>query len=245
MRPPRILLSMGALLAAGCVAEPTGVDVVPAYVSWLEWPTGVTATQPGALRVSGWAQCPYRVVFSASVSGTEIRLSAEGRDPRQDVGCLALHVAGSGAGIGAGSDAAFDTLLPLPQLTPPSSGLPAWFQIWAPMEGPGWGPDGDQLVGGIELRGTADTATQFAGRAWVSSDSLGCWRMRPWSRAPAPQWVFTKPVPLVPRPYLYYGYVSGRFVPADPPICGDSIAVQATRLEVDVTPWGARLARSR
>lgn len=242
MRLPRFLLSTGALLAAGCVAEPTSVDVVPAYVSWLEWPTAVTATQPGALRVSGWAQCPYRVVFRASVSGTEIRLSAEGRDQRRDVGCIGPSTVSSGAGGGAG----FDTLLPLPRLTPPSSGLPAWFQIWAPMEGPGWGPDADQLVGGIELRAIADTATQFAGRASVSSDSLGCWRMRPWSRAPAPQWAFTKPVPLAPRTYAYHGYVSGRFVAANPPICGDSVAVRATRLEVDVTPpWGASLARPR
>jgi hypothetical protein len=240
MRPPRILLATGALLAAGCVAEPTGVDVVPAYVSWLEWPTAVTATQPGALRVSGWAQCPYRVVFSASVSGTEIRLSAEGRDPRNAI-CLSRQGESSGAGGGAG----FDTLLPLPRLTPPSSDLPEWFQILAPMEGPGWWPAGDRFVGWTELRATADTATQFAGRATVFTDSSGCWRMRPWSRSPAPQWVFTKPVPLAPRTYAYYGYVSGRFVAANPPICGDSIAVQATRLEVDVTPWGASLARSR
>lgn len=237
MRPIRILLATGALLAGGCVAEPTGVDVVPAYVTWLEWPTAVTASRPGALRVSGSAQCPYRVVFRAAVSGTEIRLTAEGRDPRNDVGCIT----GSGAGSGAG----FDTLLPLPQLAPPSSGLPAWFQIWAPMKGLSWGPVGDRVVGQIELRATADTATQFAGRASVSGDSSGCWRLTPWSRAPAPQWVFTKPVPLVPRPYAYYGYVSGRFVPANPPICGDSIAVLASRVEVDVTPWGASLARSR
>ena len=235
MRPPRILLTAGALLAAACVAEPTGVDVVPAYVTWLEWPTAVTATQPGALRVSGYAQCPHRVVFSASVSGTEIRVTAEGRG-LGDWGCVDLHVASSGIGGGAGSGAGFDTLLPLPRLTPPSSGLPARFQISAPMQGPGWWPTGDRLVGGIDLRATADTVTQFAGQAGVYGDSSGCWRMRPWSRYPAPQWVFTGPVPLLPRPYAYYGYVSGHFVPANPPICGDSIAVRATRLEVDVTP---------
>lgn len=219
------------------------MDVVPGYVTWVEWPTAVTATQRGALRVSGYAQCPYRVVFSASVSGTEIRLSAEGRDPG-NWACVGPNAAGSSASSNSSNLAYYDTLLPLPRLTPPSSGL-SWFQVWAPMEGPGWWHAGDQLVGGIDLRATADTATQFTGRAWVSSDSSGCWRMRPWSRTPAPQWLFTKPVPLAPRTYAYYGYVSGRFVAANPPICGDSIAVQATRLEVDVTPWGASLARSR
>jgi hypothetical protein len=243
MQALRVGLRTAALLVAGCVAEPTGVEVVPAYVSWLEWPTAVTATQPGALRVSGWAQCPYRVVFSASVSGTEIRLSAEGRDPG-NWACVGPNVAGGGVGIGVGSGAGFDTLLPLPRLSATPSGQ-SWFQIWAPMEGPGYWHAGDQLVGGINLGAIADTATQFAGRATVFTDSSGCWRMRPWSRSPAPQWVFTKPVPLAPRTYAYYGYVSGRFVAANPPICGEPIAVQATRLEVDVTPWGASLSRSR
>jgi len=249
MRGRRVFPAIGVLLAAGCVPEPTQVYVVPGVVTWLEWPTAVTARQPGALRVSGYAQCPYRVVFGASVSGTEIHLTAEGRDPRNSI-CLALDAAGSSASIAIDSGARYDTLLPLPQLTPPSSGLPERFQIWAPMQGPGWGQAGDQLVGGLDLRATGDTATQFAGRATVFTDSSGCWRMRPWSRGPAPQWVFTKPVPLAPLRYGYYagyyGYVTGYFVPVSPPICGDSIAVRATRLEVDVTPpWAAALAPLR
>jgi hypothetical protein len=57
--------------------------------------------------------------------------------------------------------------------------------------------------------------------------------------------VFTKPLPLAPRTNSYSGFVTGRFARVNPPICGDSIAVQATRVEVDVTPWGASRARSR
>jgi hypothetical protein len=238
MRPLHLALMTGALAAAGCSGEPTGVLVVPAFVTWVEWPAAVTATQPGSLRVSGYTQCPYRVAFHVSVSGTDIRLVAEGRDPLPDVACIALQAADAG---GAG----YDTLLPLPRLTAPPSGLPAWFLLSAPMAGLSAWPAGDQVVGGIELQATADTATQFAGRALVFGDSAGCWWMRPWSRAPTPLWVFTKPVRLVPQPYSYSAFVSGRIVPANPPICGESSAVHATRLEVDATPWGARLARSR
>ena len=244
MRQLRLALTTGALVAAGCSGEPTGVNVAPAYVTWVEWPTTVTTKRPGALRVSGYTECPYRAVFGVSVSGMEIRVTAQGRDPANDVACLAMQIAGSADTSGSSGGAGYDTLLPLPPLTPPASGLPAWFSISAPMAaGPGAWAGGDLVVGQIYLQATADTATQFAGRAMVISDSSGCWRLTPFSRAPYPRWVFNRPVRLLSE-YRYYGFVSGRFVRADPPICGDSIAVLATRLEVDVTPWEARLARS-
>jgi hypothetical protein len=229
------------IAAAGCAGEVTGVSTVPAYVTWMEWPTAVTAARPGALRLSGYTECGYRLVFSVSVSGTEIHVDAVGLRMAEYGFCMDLQVAGGDAGGGAG----YDTLLTLPQLTAPASGLPAWFNISAPMIGPGSWIGSDEVVGHIYLQGTADTASQFAGRALVTGDSSGCWRMRPISQYPYAQWVFAKPLSLEPRSNGYSGFVTGRFVRVNPPICGDSIAVQATRVEVDVTPWGARVARSR
>ena len=239
MRSGGLVLAAGMLAAAGCAGEVTGVASVPAYVTWMEWPTAVTAARPGALRLSGYAVCPYHLTFGITVSGTEIHVDAVGLRTAEYGICMDLHVAGGDVGSGAG----YDTLLPLPRLTPPASGLPARFQISAPMMGPASGPLQDEIIGGMDLRTTEDTATQFAGSALIVGDSAGCWRLTPFARNPIPHWVFAKPPRLASGTNSYYGYVIGRFVPANPPICGDSIAVQATRIEVDVTPWGAQQSR--
>ena len=93
MRPCGLVLAAGMMAAAGCAGEVTGVATVPAYVTWMEWPTAVTAARPGALRLSGYTQCPYRLVFGVSVSGSEIRVSAAGIDPANDVACVAVQAA--------------------------------------------------------------------------------------------------------------------------------------------------------
>lgn len=245
MRSRRVVLAIGMLLAAACVPEPTAVRIVPATVLWLEWPKAVTLAQPGALRVTGYAPCGFRAVFGVTVSGSEIRVNAEGHGSSDGFACPADAIIAPSSRAADGG-AGYDTLLPLPGLTAPSQALPAYFRVWAPMQGPGlWAAD-DRSVGTVELRATTDTATQFAGGAYLTTDTAGCWRMRPWSRYPVPQWVFSKPVPLTPRWASYYAYVTGYFVRADPPICGDSIAARATRLEVDVTPpLAASLSPSR
>jgi hypothetical protein len=239
MRPLGLALTAGMMAAAGCAGEVTGVSTVPAYVTWIEWPTAVTATRPGALRLSGYAVCPYQLTFGITVSGTEIHVEAVGRRPAEFGICMDLHVAGGDVAGGAG----YDTLLPLPRLMPPTSELPVRFQLFAPMMSIGSAPPGDEIIGGLDLRAAEDTATQFAGRALIAGDSAGCWRLTPFARYPVPHWVFAKPLSLAPRSYGYSGFVTGRFVRVNPPICGDSIAVQATRVEVDVTPWGARQSR--
>jgi len=214
---------VAAVLAAGCVEEPTGPDAVPGYITWVEWPTAVTTSQPGALRVSGSVPCGYRVWYRVSVDSSGIHLAAEGRDPVNAV-CPASPVSGS-----------LDTLLPLPRLDPPSYGLPAAFGIWAPVWTSGYSGSTERLVGSISLQATADTTTKFAGHVLLYADSADCWRARPYSSFRYPGWVFAKPVPL--QGGTYQGYLSGWLVAVYPPICGDTVAIHARTLEVDATPW--------
>jgi len=224
----RAVALVGAALAAGCVKEPTAVDVVPGYVTWVEWPTAVTTSQPGALRVSGFASCGYRVSFHVAVDSSGIHVVAEGRGPTS--GICPDHRDNYSA----------DTLLPLPRLGPPSTGPSTDLAIWAPVSAYAYSPHAERLLGSISLRATADTATKFAGRVTLYTDSAGCWRAHPysalrWDRS----WVFAKPVPLTGG--YYSGYLSGYLAAVAPPICGEAMAIRAYTLEVNATPpWAAR-----
>jgi len=218
-------------LAAGCVKEPTAVDVVPGYVTWVEWPTAVTTSQPGALRVSGFVPCGYRLSFRVSVDSTGVHLAAEGHGPLNAI-CPADVV-------GAVADGP-DSLLPLPRLEPPSTGLPAEFAVWAPVMTYGYSYAGERRLGALGLRASADTTTRFAGVVHLYTDSAGCWRARPYSWLRRDEaWVFAKPVPLTHG--YYYGYVSGYLGPVVPPVCGEAVAIHAHTIEVNVAPpWPAR-----
>lgn len=228
----RTVALAAVVFAAGCVKEPTAVDVVPGYVTWVEWPTAVTTSQPGALRVSGYASCGYRVSFRVAVDSSGIHVVAEGRGPVFDI-CLASR-----------AEYSADTLLPLPRLDPPSTGPWAEFAIWASVSAYAYSPHAERLLGSISLRATADTATKFAGHVMLYTDSAGCWRAHPYSSLRWDEgWVFAKPVPLTGG--YYSGYLSGYLAAVVPPICGEAMAIRAYTLEVNATPpWEAR-ARSQ
>jgi len=241
MRGVPLSLPACFLLAAGCVPEPTQVVVVPAAVTWLEWPTAVTPDQPGTLKISGHSQCGFRTVFGVSVSGREIRVTAEGHRGSDGYACPADAIV-AGAALEAMS-AGYDTLLPLPPLERPHGEI-ITYTLKAPM-GEAWSGISPHAVGWLESRMSIDTTTRFAGRAFVHGDSTGCWWLQPSSRWPVSRWALMGPVPLAARQSWYSATIRGIFVEVNPPLCGESVAARAFQLEVDVTPWAFAPTRSR
>ncbi len=235
-RAPYVMTWAVIVLAVGC-REPTSVDTAPAAVTWIEWPTAVSAAQPGSIRISGFTQCPYSVAFGAYVSNWGLHVTAEGRNP-SDLPCEQAGLDGGGAG--------FDTVLSLPELPSPPGGLPFNFAVYAPVAHlSGYldlGQATERYVGQLWLQSQPDTATQFAGTMHVVMDTLGCWRGVPASAPPRPGWAFAKPVPLVsqPGPMLpRLAYVRGHFVSGSPAGCGDDRAMEVSELDVDATPYPA------
>ena len=226
----RRLVSAAVALAlvAGC-HEPTAVPTGPAAVSWIEWPTAVKAGEPGGvLRVSGSADCPYVPVFDISVRSTVVTVTVVGRYRGSGI-CLQ----------GGASGAGFDTLLPLPALAAQGS-VPFAYLIRVPMGEVGYSGSGvitERSVGFIALQPAPDTTTKVAGRVLLRGDSLGCWLAQPASAWPQPQFAFTKPVPLTATGTSWRsGFVSGRLVTVNPPICVQVLAIDAEELVVDATP---------
>ena len=210
---------VAAVLSTACRTEAIGPKTLPGGILWVEWPTAVSATQPGTIRVSGAPECPQYTVFGVSVSGSDLNVTATVDFSR---GCTSRG----------------DTLLPLPPLALPPSQLPARFTIWAPVIDYTYvGPftTTQRLLGQIEARTTPDTATLFAGIVFVYRDSLGCWRAIP-SRSSRPTWTFAHPLPLGPESSGRVAYLRGRLVTVTPPVCGDSLAIDVFALEIDATP---------
>lgn len=222
----RALVPVGAIVCGSACGDPTKVDVGAAVVTWIEWPAGVTPSQPGALRISGYAQCPYRAVFSVAVDQARVVIAAEGRSRGSPI----CAQDGSGAG--------YDTLLPLPKISLPD-GFPIVLYVVVPMSdgrnfyAPETAP---RNVGSMYVARTPDTTTRLAGRVVLRADTSGCWRAMPFSASPRPEFAFTKPVPLTPGTLARAGFVSGSLVTASPPICGQVLAINATELTVDATP---------
>jgi hypothetical protein len=229
----RCVLVSALLAVAGC-GESTGPRVAPAVIGWLEWPAAVTVSTPGSLRVSGSAECPYHAVFGVRLTGGVLHVSAEGRNPDKLSSCQVL------ADGSASSAAGTDTVLALPALPPAPVGDNA-VPIWAAVaSAPAYGatPVVERLVGHITVTATADVTPHVAGSVFLFSDTTGCWRVVPLSAQPQPRWVFAKPVPLVPGdPVARRGFLLGRLVPVNPPVCGEQQAVDVFELDVDATPY--------
>jgi hypothetical protein len=227
----RIVLA-GVVFAAAC-RESTGpgTTVVPGAITWIEWPAAVTSNQPVSLRVSGYEPCPYTEVFGVVVEGTDVRVSAQAHVPKDSWRCLD---SGSGAG--------YDTLLTLPTLSAAPGGLPTRFNIWATVAETDFSAHyyangHERMIGQFTLQFSApDTSTRFAGIVTLTVDTLGCWRARPWSAWPQPRWVFAKSLSLVPDRASWQAFLSGSIVTVDPPVCGNTVAIDPAALEVDLTP---------
>jgi hypothetical protein len=225
MHHPRLQhVLAGVVLAAAC-KESTGpgTTVVPGVITWIEWPTAVTGSQAESLRVSTVERCGFRMVYGVALQGTEVHVTAQARS-RTDIVCL--QDGGSGAG--------HDTVLALPQL---GAGSP--YTIWAPVPGPTYGSFGrptERMLGYIQVVSAPDPSIQFAGIVSLALDSLGCWRARPLSAPPVPQWAFAKAPALTPESVGRRAFLVGQFVAESPAACGDARGISAWTLEVDATP---------
>jgi hypothetical protein len=212
-------LVAAATLSMACTGEATEPRTTPGGLLWVEWPTGVSAAQPGTMLVSGAPECPQYTMFDVSDSGSQLQVTATVDFSR---GCTSRK----------------DTVLSLPPLATPSSGLPARFTISGPViDFTNAGPfaTNERLLGQVELRTTPDTATLFAGIVFIYRDSLACWRAIP-SRSSRPTWTFAKSLPLGPESSGRAAFLRGRLVPVAPPICGDTVAIDVFALEIDATP---------
>jgi hypothetical protein len=215
---PSTLVAAPALSMA-CTGEVTEPRTSPGGLLWVEWPTAVPTALPGTIRVSGAPECPQYTTFDVSDSGSRLQVTATVDFSR---GCTSRT----------------DTILSLPHLTTPSSGLPARFTISGPVvDFTSAGPfaTNERLLGQMELRTTPDTATLFAGIVFIYSDRLGCWRAIP-SSSSRPTWTFAKPLPLGPESSGRAAFLRGRLVPVAPPVCGDTLAIDVFALEIDATP---------
>ena len=207
-----------ALLLWACGDGATDPPGPAGTIGWVEWPAAVTMAQPGAVRVSGFPDCPQYAQFGVVLNGTQLHVTSHVDFSK---GCMTRE----------------DSLIPLPSLRVPPSGLPAVFTIWASLArfSEAGSASGGRLLGEIELREDPDTSTLFAGIALVYRDSLDCWRAIP-SRSTRPSWAFLQPPTLTAGSSGHVAFIRGRLVPVSPPVCGDSTAVEAFSLEIDASP---------
>ena len=216
-RPHQISL-MSLVVAAACKESTAPSTYAPqAAVYWIEWTATVTPSQAESLRVSGGGVSCASVVWDATVSGTQVEVTAQVHN--LNVPCL-------NSGTGAG----FDTVLVLPRLQSQS------YSLFAPMADVISLSPTERFVGYFDVGGPPDTTTHFAGIVTLNLDALGCWRAQPWSASPAPRLAFAQAPPLGAPSSGRWAFLIGQLVAGSPPACGDARAISASTLEVDVTP---------
>lgn len=211
------------LLAATLPACSDGIDPgtdVPLTVSWLEWPTAVTASEHGSIRIAGYYGACGRLVLDVAQSGpsTVSVAATEHFDTDPPPPCPAV------VGI-------FDTVLPMPRLVTPT-GPTGFFTIDAPVADP-LGTVMRRAFGTVELTDQApDFAIQLGGRALVKADSLGCsWARSDISNIAGP-YVLSSDVALGSNAW-HGAFISGEFPAALSPRCGQDPLLQLRLLEVD------------
>lgn len=89
----------------------------------------------------------------------------------------------------------------------------------------------DRLVGYFDVATTPDTTPEFAGAAYLISDSLGCWRALPWSEGPGRWLALAQPPPLTSG-WQGNAFLVGQLVAGSPPSCGDARSINASTLAV-------------
>ena len=209
----------------------TGGSSLPVAVSWMEWPAAVTAGQPGHIRVIGYRGICGEFRLSAVQSGAAtVSVNAEEHFAGEPVLCPSVALI-------------FDTLVPLPVLVTSPAGSAGSFTV----DGPAIDP-----LGGVVRRSFGfvsfsnqqpDATIQAGGSAFVLADSLGC----SWAESQVAKFqgsvVSPASGPHVLSIHLVLGtttrqssFISGSFVPAIPPKCGQSSALQLRLLEVQSQP---------
>ena len=218
-------LSTALLLAACSDGASPGTDA-PLTISWLTWPAAVTAAEHGSIRIVGYYGACGTLVLDVAQSGpSSVSVAAtEHFDTDPPPPCPAV--------IGI-----FDTVMPLPRLVTPT-GPTGSFTIDAPVADP-LGGITRRIFGFVELTDQQpDVTPQVGGRALVLADSLGC----SWARPDIPN------RPNISGPFVlssnialgddaWHGaFISGAFMPALSPRCGQDPLLQLRLLEVDAGP---------
>jgi len=217
-------LPAAALLLAACTDDGSRPGAtVPLAVSWMEWPTAVTAQTHGTIRVVGYHGVCGTLALEVAQSGpSSVSVAAtEHFDSDPPPPCLAI--------IGI-----LDTVLPLPRLVTPT-GPTGLFTIDAPVVDP-LGGTGRRIFGFVALTDQQfNDAVQLGGRALVKADSLGC----SWARADIPDiagpYVLSSDLNL-PDHNWFSAFVSGEFSAALSPRCGQDPLLQLRLVEVDAGP---------
>jgi hypothetical protein len=216
-----------ALLAAGCANETTGPSsVAQGSVTWLEWPASVTTAAPGRIRVVGPDNNCGGVALGVSARPQRLTVSAEFFDSPP---CRYLALDGVVA-------TSYDTILPLPALSAPPEGLPAYYVVEAPIADRRFGDVLTHSLGFLQLGTAPDTTTLVAGRATLIADSAGCAWVRPeaWGLSRPPLSVVANP-PGLGSATQESAFIGGRFVPASPARCGQGSVLHLDFAEVDAT----------
>jgi len=217
-------IAFAVIVAAAC-RESTAPKTSIYPISWVEWPTAVVPGEAVVLRVSAPFRCGLRISYDLYVSGNNVHVSAISRG----AGLSCPELGNTGAG--------YDTLLTLPALSAGPGGLPTVFNVWATVSsGFSTGGASDKMIGQFTLQfSSPDTTPRFAGNVILTVDSLGCWRAIPASEWPEPRWVFAKPLSLVPDRSSWQAFLYGHMVAVSPPVCGNSVAIEPSDLEVDLS----------
>ena len=220
MRIPRLFgVAFAAAVAAAC-RESTGPKqwAPQPAVTWIEWTSVATRSQPESLRISGGLDCPYTAVWGVTVSDGNVIVT--GRAYSRNVPCL-------NNGTGAG----FDTVLVL-------TGLPAGgYTLSAPMLDAIYYTPSSRPVGMLSIGTIPDSTVLLAGIVRLSIDTLGCWRAQPWSAWREPALALAKAPPLTPSAAGRQAFLIGGLTAGSPAACGDAIGVVASVLEVDASPY--------
>ena len=207
------------LMAVAACSDPTGSTTdaqVP--ITWMEWPAAVTASQPGSIRITGFhGFCGvfHLAVVQSGASTISVNATEHFDSPTQQFCPAAITI--------------FDTILPLPHLG--GAGGTA-FVVDAPAADP-IGVVARRPFGFLELSSNQPDATlHVGGRAYVLPDSLGC----SWARAQmplaAPAHVLSSNVAFATNTW-HPAFVSGVFMPALSPRCGQNPLLQLGVLQVD------------
>ena len=218
-------LAATAVLAA-CAEEGAGPGTdAPIAVSWMEWPAAVTATEHGSIRILALYGACGELVLTVEQSGpSSVSVAAsEHFDSDPPAPCPAVVVI-------------LDSLVPLPRLVSPT-GPTGSFTIDAPVADP-LGGITRRVFGFVTLTDQQPDATlQVGGRAAVIADSLGC----SWARPDLPglpgfgPFVLSSDIALGDNAW-HGAFISGAFMPALSPRCGQDPLLQLRLLEVDAGP---------
>ena len=211
-----------AMVAACTDQAETGLDR-QLTVRWLEWPTAVTGSSHGSVRVTGFMGCgsPVVRVTKSGPSSLSVMATEHYNDPHPPPCPPTIYI--------------LNAVVPLPPLEAPA-GSTGQFTIDA------WTTDAQgagvrRVFGVLQLSDVApDTTVQAGGRVLLMSDSLGCsWAKTEMLHFVLPgygfgPWVLSNDLALGSD--WRVAFVSGEYSAALSPRCGHNSLLQLREVEL-------------